>query len=130
VEPDAEGGRADSVIATFEPAAVFAGLVKAEGIRRGADHVRELGAVSVTAEAAVLNFTSTTQLDPSDYTNPEQLLNNVGTAFLTTLPGWFVWVVLLLALYLLPRVGRIVDTTVTGRTGSLDRSRTRRRKQR
>jgi hypothetical protein len=30
-----------SVIATFEPAAVFAGLVKAEGIRRGADHVRQ-----------------------------------------------------------------------------------------
>ena len=31
-----------SVIATFEPARVFAGLVKAEGIRRGADHVRQL----------------------------------------------------------------------------------------
>jgi hypothetical protein len=31
-----------SVIATFEPAAVFGGLVKAEGIRRGADHVRQL----------------------------------------------------------------------------------------
>jgi hypothetical protein len=30
-----------SVIAAFEPAAVFAGLVKAEGIRRGADHVRQ-----------------------------------------------------------------------------------------
>ena len=31
-----------SYIATFEPAHVFAGLVKAEGIRRGADHVRQL----------------------------------------------------------------------------------------
>ncbi len=31
-----------SVIATFEPASVFAGLVKAEAIRRGADHVRQL----------------------------------------------------------------------------------------
>ena len=31
-----------SYIATFEPAGVFAGLVKAEGIRRGADHVRQL----------------------------------------------------------------------------------------
>jgi len=30
-----------SVIATFEPASTFAGLVKAEGIRRGADHVRQ-----------------------------------------------------------------------------------------
>ena len=31
-----------SVIATFEPASTFAGLVKAEGIRRGAGHVRQL----------------------------------------------------------------------------------------
>jgi hypothetical protein len=31
-----------SYIASFEPAAVFGGLVKAEGIRRGADHVRQL----------------------------------------------------------------------------------------
>jgi hypothetical protein len=31
-----------SYIATFEPATVFGGLVKAEGIRRGADHVRQL----------------------------------------------------------------------------------------
>jgi len=30
-----------SVIATFEPAATFSELVKAEGIRRGADHVRQ-----------------------------------------------------------------------------------------
>jgi hypothetical protein len=31
-----------SYLATFEPAAVFAGLVKAEGTRRGAGHVRQL----------------------------------------------------------------------------------------
>jgi hypothetical protein len=31
-----------SIIATFEPAAAFGNLVKAEGIRRGADHVRQL----------------------------------------------------------------------------------------
>jgi hypothetical protein len=31
-----------SYIATFEPASVFAGLVEAEGIRRGAGHVRQL----------------------------------------------------------------------------------------
>jgi hypothetical protein len=31
-----------SVIATFEPAARFGSLVRAEGIRRGADHVRQL----------------------------------------------------------------------------------------
>ena len=31
-----------SYIATFEPASVFGGMVKAEGIRRGADHVRQL----------------------------------------------------------------------------------------
>jgi hypothetical protein len=31
-----------SYIATFEPAATFAGLVEAEGIRRGAGHIRQL----------------------------------------------------------------------------------------
>ncbi|HEY6280086.1 MAG TPA: ISKra4 family transposase [Streptosporangiaceae bacterium] len=31
-----------SYIATFEPAAIFADLIRAEGIRRGADHVRQL----------------------------------------------------------------------------------------
>ena len=31
-----------SYIATFEPASIFADLVKAEGIRRGAEHVRQL----------------------------------------------------------------------------------------
>ena len=37
-------GTADSssYMATFEPASAFAGLVEAEGIRRGADHVRQL----------------------------------------------------------------------------------------
>jgi hypothetical protein len=29
-------------VATFEPARVFAGLVEAEGIRRGARHVRKM----------------------------------------------------------------------------------------
>jgi hypothetical protein len=32
----------DSYVATFEPASEFAGLVKAEGIRRGADQVRQM----------------------------------------------------------------------------------------
>lgn len=68
----------------------------------------------VTAEPAVLNFTTTTRLDPSDYTNPEQLLNNVGTAFLTTLSGWQVWAVLLAALYFLPRIGRWIDKGAAG----------------
>src|ERR1019366_3375450 len=34
--------RSSSYLATFEPAATFAGLVEAEGIRRGAAHVRQL----------------------------------------------------------------------------------------
>jgi hypothetical protein len=38
-----------SYIATFEPASVFADLVKAEGIRRGAGHVRQL---TITGDGA------------------------------------------------------------------------------
>jgi hypothetical protein len=63
----------------------------------------------VTAESATLNFTSTTRLDPSDYTNPGQLLSNAGTDILTKVPAWATWVVLILALYLLSRAGRLTD---------------------
>jgi len=35
------GPGSSSDIATLEPAAAFSGLVKAEGVRRGADHVRQ-----------------------------------------------------------------------------------------
>jgi hypothetical protein len=66
----------------------------------------------VTAEPAVLNFTTTTQLNPSDYTNPEQLLSNIGIAFLTTVPARWVVVILVLALYFLSRTGRIVDAAI------------------
>ena len=63
----------------------------------------------VTAEPAALNFTSSAQLNPSDYAGPEQLLDNAGIAFLTTLPGWADWVFLVLALYFVSRIGRVVD---------------------
>ena len=66
----------------------------------------------VTAEPAVLNFTTTTQLNPSDYTNPEQLLSNSGIAFLTTVPARWVLLVLVLALYFLSRAGRIADVAI------------------
>ena len=65
--------------------AIWVNVISDPGlVMEGADAAPPL----VTAEPAVLNLTTTTQLNPSDYTNPEQLLNNVGTAFLTTLPGW------------------------------------------
>jgi hypothetical protein len=66
----------------------------------------------VTAEPAVLNFTTTTQLNPSDYTNPEQLLSNSGIAFLTTVPARWVLLILVLALYFLSRAGRIADAGI------------------
>ena len=55
-----------SYIATFEPAAVFADLVKAEGIRRGADHVRQLTILGDGAawiwNIAVSKFPEATQI--------------------------------------------------------------------
>ena len=55
-----------SVIASFEPAARFADLVKAEGIRRGADHIRQFtilgdGAAWIWA-AATAKFPEATQI--------------------------------------------------------------------
>jgi hypothetical protein len=55
-----------SVIATFEPACVFADLVKAEGIRRGADHVRQLTVIGDGAAwiwgIATVKFPEATQI--------------------------------------------------------------------
>ncbi|HUY50345.1 MAG TPA: ISKra4 family transposase [Streptosporangiaceae bacterium] len=55
-----------SVIATFEPAAVFGELVKAEGIRRGADHVRQLTVIGDGAawiwNIATAKFPEATQI--------------------------------------------------------------------
>ncbi len=55
-----------SYIATFEPAAVFAGLVEAEGIRRGAGHVRQLTILGDGAawiwNIASSNFPEATQI--------------------------------------------------------------------
>jgi len=55
-----------SYIATFEPAAAFAGLVKAEGIRRGADHVRQMTIIGDGAawiwNIAVSKFPEATQI--------------------------------------------------------------------
>ena len=91
---------ADWVNVTSEPGLVMAGAGTAPPL--------------VTAEPAVLNFTTATQLNPADYTNPGQLLSNAGTAVLTTVPGppVVVLVILVLALYVLSRVGRIADAAV------------------
>jgi hypothetical protein len=55
-----------SYIAAFEPAAAFADLVKAEGIRRGADHVRQLTVIGDGAawiwNLAAAKFPQATQI--------------------------------------------------------------------
>ncbi len=55
-----------SVIATFEPAATFGNLVRAEGIRRGADHVRQLTVIGDGApwiwNIAAAKFPEATQI--------------------------------------------------------------------
>jgi hypothetical protein len=68
---------------------------------------------AILAETVTLNYRSTTRLSPSDYTGPRELLDQAGTALLAAIhSGWLVWVVLLVALYLLPRLGRLVDWVV------------------
>jgi hypothetical protein len=59
-------GDSSSIIATFEPASTFADLVKAEGIRRGADHVRQLTVIGDGAtwiwNLAAATFPEATQI--------------------------------------------------------------------
>ncbi len=50
-----------SYLATFEPSSVFAGLVEAEGIRRGANHVRQL---TIPGDGAAWIWTIATEKFP------------------------------------------------------------------
>ncbi len=51
-----------SYLATFEPSSVFAGLVEAEGIRRGANHVRQL---TILGDGAAWIWTIATEKFPA-----------------------------------------------------------------
>ncbi len=51
-----------SYLATFEPSSVFAGLVEAEGIRRGANHVRQL---TILGDGAAWIWTIATEKYPA-----------------------------------------------------------------
>ncbi len=63
----------------------------------------------VTGETVLLNYRSTTRLDPANYTGPRELLDKAGTGILTKIPTVAIWPLLILALYLLPRLGRGLD---------------------
>jgi len=63
----------------------------------------------VTADNAILHFESSTRLDPADYAGPRQFLDKAGTVFLARLPNWLILPVLVVALYILSRIGKAVD---------------------
>ena len=78
-----------SYIATFEPAATFGDMVKAEGIRRGADHVRQLtilgdGAAWIWGIAAD-KFPEATQI--VDLFHAREHLNSLARSLEFMLPG-------------------------------------------
>ena len=63
----------------------------------------------ITGENAVMNFRTNTRLNPDDYVGPRQILNKTGTYLLTRVPEGLVLMVVVLALYLIPRTGRLID---------------------
>jgi hypothetical protein len=63
----------------------------------------------LTADESVLNFRTSTRLDPANYTSPRQLLDKAGTDLLARLPSAWVWIVLVVGLYLIPKAGREAD---------------------
>ena len=78
-----------SYIATFEPAAAFADLVKAEGIRRGADHVRQLTIIGDGAawiwNLAAAKFPEATQI--VDLFHAREHLHSLTRSLEFMLPG-------------------------------------------
>jgi hypothetical protein len=84
----------------------------------------------VSAEFATYSFRAASTFDPDKYTGPAQLLQKAGTAMLTRLSGLWVWAALIAGLYLLARVGRVVDAGVTRGVPALWRRAGRRRARR
>ena len=78
-----------SVIATLEPASVFAGLVKAEAIRRGADHIRQFRIIGDGAAwiwgIATAKFPEATQI--VDLYHAREHLHSLTRALEFMLPG-------------------------------------------
>jgi hypothetical protein len=81
--------KSTSVIATFEPAARFADLVKAEGIRRGADHIRQFTIIGDGAAwiwgIATAKFPEATQI--VDLYHAREHLHSLTRALEFMLPG-------------------------------------------
>jgi hypothetical protein len=78
-----------SYIATFEPAAMFADMVKAEGIRRGAGHVRQMTIIGDGAAwiwgIATAKFPEATQI--VDLYHAREHLHDLARTLEFTLPG-------------------------------------------
>jgi hypothetical protein len=78
-----------SVIATFKPAAEFADLVKAEGIRRGADHIRQFTVIGDGAAwiwgTATAKFPGATQI--VDLYHAREHLHSLTRSLEFMLPG-------------------------------------------
>jgi hypothetical protein len=64
----------------------------------------------ITADHAILHFESSTRLDPANYTGPRQLLDKAGIVFLGRLPNWLILPAIVVALYVLSRLGRMIDS--------------------
>jgi hypothetical protein len=64
----------------------------------------------ITADKAILHFESSTRLDPANYTGPRQLLDKTGIVLLGRLPNLLIIPAIALALYVLSRLGRMIDS--------------------
>lgn len=66
----------------------------------------------ITADHALLHFESSARLDPANYTGPRQLLDKTGIVLLGRLPNWLIVPAIAAGLYLLSRLGKLVDVGV------------------
>lgn len=66
----------------------------------------------ITATPVVLRIRQLQILDPATYPSARDLVDRAGTAVLARLHGWVGWVVLVFALWLVPKLGQALDVLV------------------
>lgn len=67
------------------------------------------GAPLLTGETVTLNFSTTSRLNPDDYVGPSQILDKTGILLLAGVPDLLVLPILVVGIFLLTRLGRVVE---------------------
>lgn len=67
----------------------------------------------ITARPANVTVEETLTIDPDDLPTPADFMARTAYDFLVGLPAWLDWILVLVAIYLIPKISKVIDWTVS-----------------